>query len=330
MRFFPHPTMAASSHLRIHQLMVDGYRPSGNLVDNESRTVDLTATGSDDWRSSTFGVVLNAPADELDTVREEASDIRAGLRIECRRTNYRSTIELEPSQTDDAVWLGEGELFRAFCAGRVDVQAEFSGSRGDVEQLLLGQSDIWAIYVDQTEALPRRGMLRFVWIDFTGDEAPSPVQKFGNEIYYADLENTDGPVVYLNSSIGGLHDLLADRQNRDIWEQALHDTQRQAIAAPIWMGLFVAAAAAVEKDEETGEVESPPERWQVDVLKTLLPRMYETASDSERLSLLHDAVHSEEGAKGVAGLAQAAVAVQLRSATSLRRIVQRLDREVTS
>lgn len=329
MRFFPYPIMAASPHLRVHELLVDGNRPSANLVDGESRTVDLIAAGSDDWRSATFSVVLTAPADELDKVREEATELQVGLSVECRRTNYRATFELTQSPTDDAVWRGEGTLLQTFCAGRVDVRAEISGSRAGAENLLFGESDAWAFYVDRMEAPPRRGLLRFVWVDFTSDDAPSPVRKFANEIYYADIENVHGPLVYLNSSIDGLHDVLADRPNRDAWEQALHDTQRQAIAAPIWLGLFVAAAAAVEKDE-SGESELPPERWQVDVLRMLLPKMYPAASESERLSLLHDAFRSEGGAKGVAGLAQAAAAVQLRSATSLRRIVQRLDREVAS
>lgn len=330
MRFFPYPTMAASAHLRIHNLVVDEHRPPIDPVDIEARTVDLIAAGSDDWQSATFRVVFSAPVDELDKVREEATELRVGLSIECRRTNHRATFELMQSPTDDATWIGRGELLRTFCAGRVDVRAKLSGSRGDVMHLLLGQSDAWSFYVDRAEAPPRRGLLRFVWIDFTSNEAPPPVRRFANEIYYADLENPDGPLVYLNSSIDGLFDLLADRQNRDTWEQALHETQRQAIAAPIWMGLFVAAAAAIEKDDETGEPEAPHERWQGDVLRTLLPQMYREASDSERLSLLHDAFHSEEGAKGLSGLAQAATAVQLRSATSLRRIVRRLDREVAS
>lgn len=327
--FFPYPTMAASPNLRIRELMVDGRRPSANVVDSESRTVDLLAAESEDWRSTTFRVVVTAPADELDKVRKEVTQLRVGLSVECRRTNHRTTVELSQSRTDDAVWLGEGELSRTFCAGRVEVRAEISGLRAGGEHLLLEQSDPWAFYVDQMESPPRRGLLRFVWIDFTSDEAPAPIQRFANEIYYADLENVAGPLVYLNSSIDGLHDVLADRPNRETWEQALHDTQGQAIAAPIWMGLFLAAAAAVEKDDP-GDPEFPSEQWQADVLRTLLPKMYPGASDSERLGQLYDAVHSDDGAKGVAGLALASAAVQLKSATNLRRIVQRLEREVAS
>ena len=291
--------------------------------------MDLLGAESEDWRSTTFSAVVTAPPDELERVRKEAAELKVGLSVECRRTNHRTTFELTQSQTDDAVWLGTGELSRTFCAGRVDVRAEISGLRTGAQELLLGRSDTWAFYVDRTESPPRRGLLKFVWTDFTSDEAPAPIRRFANEIYYADIENVAGPLVYLNSSIDGLQDVLADRTNREIWEQALHDTQRQAIAAPIWMGLFLAAAAAIEK-EDPGDPEFPAEKWQADVLRTLLPSMYPDASDSERLGQLHDAVHSDDGAKGVAGLALASVAVQLKSATSLRRIVQRLEREVAS
>ena len=330
MPFFPYTTIDAPARLSVRGLRLDDRRPSRDPVDAESRTVDLIATEPRHWRTATFEVVFSAPAGELDAVRAQTRELRVTLSIESRRTNYRASFELEPSPTDDSVWLGRGRVSREFCAGRVDVHAQLSGVLDGVEHQALGRSDRWEFYVDETEAPPRRGMLRFVWIDFTGEEAPAPVRQFENEIYYADMEHSGGPLVYLNSSIDGLHDLLTDRPNRELREQVLHETQVQAIAAPIWVGLFAAAATAVGLDSETSEPDGPPERWQSDVLRALLPKMYPTASESERLRKLHDDFRSEEGVKGVVSLAQAAAARQLQSATRLRRMVQRLARDAAA
>src|SRR5205823_6043882 len=134
------------------------------------------------------------------------------------------------------------------------------------------------------------------------------------------------PTLYLNSGFKGLPELLSDRRARPPAEEALHQAERMSIASRVWLGMFNAAVAAIEVDDEDGTVDWPLTGWLKSVLQTLLPRLYPDMGDLERLKTVRENWLDADGAKSLESVVQIEIARQLTMATTLRRSLERMQR----
>lgn len=225
-------------------------------------------------------------------------------------------------------WAGKVIIDRLSFRGRAAVYGVLAGNANGIPSRFLGQTEEWSVHFDVPAVLPLEGSLPVKWLDFTSEHAATHLQANQHEPFYADL-TIHQPTVYLNSSIPGYQNLLSDRKGRPPLDAALHNAERVGIARAVWLQLFNASVVGItlEEDEEPAW---PAVEWQKQVLKALLPIMYDESSETEALHHAGHARQNNDGVRDLQSRAQLAISKRMGVARILSQSMNKLSRtEVT-
>ena len=266
--------------VRLDEVVLDG-RERNDVASADHRRLDL----SEPWESATVRVTA-VPADS------ERPDGISGLMVHalvtCRDTLWRAPVVLAPQE--DGSWLGRVELSSDVLAGTVEITATATATV-DGSRRLVGLGTAWRVVVDPGDAPRPSGAppFRTVWTAFRGDDAPADVRG-APDSYAVVAAHADELVLYLNSGIEGLQDLLhADRARgprRMVRELVGSEVARQALASVV----RAAAGEVVEmSDEDT--VSPPTERIYRQALDAVARAMPEVAGLDELVERIAAAEH---------------------------------------
>jgi hypothetical protein len=323
---FPYETPRSDLTITPDVLTVDGKPPAMDVILSGTRTIDLSVLQPTNWRAVEINFNVSGQADEILQLEQRNGQAEAGLVAMCGPTNMRQVVQLKRSSSEAARWYGALRLDRRNFAGKLTIDAILAAQALGRPHRFMARSSPWTVYVDEPDIPIIEGTLRVRWADFTSTEVqPTFLHKYENEVYFADLEDTT-PTLYLNSGFKGLPELLSDRRTRPPAEEALHQSERMSIASRVWLGMFNAAVAAIEVDDEDGSVDWPLTGWLKSVLQTLLPRLYPEMGELERLTTVRENWLDADGAKSLESVVQIEIARQLAMATTLRRTLERMQR----
>jgi len=187
---------------------------------------------------------------------------------------------------------------------------------------LLGESETWALEVDEPPVPRQSGTMKMVWVDFQGDESESYLRPYSGEPFYLDLYG-DVPVLWLNSGFEGLPQLLPTRAQLRGAQRGLQEAVRVSIAKSVWIALFHGAVASLPEADDEEEPPMPSEgSWQLPVLKRLLPLVYPEMDETTALKQL--CIDCRDGVQMGAVLSRAVAAIGhnlLREGRSLGRAI---------
>ena len=322
---YPYPTLYGELGLTVASVELDGQWPGRELRDDQFRLVDLSVSELGDWDDVSLELQVEAPADEIAALDEHGGKAQVTVVAFCRKTNGRQAVVLERARLDPSRWSGEIVLARENFRDKVTLEAILTARVEDVPYRRMAASDEWLIYFDEPTVPPIEGTLRVKWVHFKGPEKDEAIPEgAADEAFYVALDEKP-PIVFLNSSFPGLPGLLSDERTRPDAERALRDAEFRRIASSAWTEIFNVSVAGIRPPEdEQAEPEWPEEDWQEQALRSLLPQIYPTLTDSERLMQAFKDARGD-GALMLQALAQVAVEKQIGAGKSLRRDLDRLN-----
>jgi hypothetical protein len=325
---FPYDTLSAPLSLTISNLRIDDVKPTVDVLVPDARLVNAYLLPSQDWSTASFNITVSGNQAELEAFEKKGAEFALHLVVSCSLTNTRQTIRLQPSAAGEIRWAGKIMLDRLSYRGRSAVYGVLAGTVNGSTNRFLGQTEEWSVHFDLPAILPLEGSLPVKWLDFTSERAASHLQANQHEPFYADL-TIHQPTVYLNSSIPGYQNLLSDRKGRSPLDAALHNSERVGIARAVWLQLFNASLAGITVEEDE-EPTWPGVEWQRQVLKALIPMMYEESSDAEALHRAAEARGSNDGVRDLQSRAQLAISKRMGVARIVSQSMNKLSRtEVT-
>lgn len=328
---YPYPTLIGAVVIRRLEAWVtteEGEKKlSSSYVDPERLDVLLAQIGENDWEEARLHVVVDVPIDEI-TTTQEWTDERAILVAECVLTNERVTTRLDRDDARGSRWSGEVVLSRSACYGRGTLRAVVTATVDGIRNRPLGTSESWSVDFDELPPNPVHGSIAVTWMRF---KEPSEdrlyLKRYAKDPWFLTLEPL-APTLYLNLDFPGLPEVLDDSARLRRADTAVRDTLRAGLAAQVWQSMFMYSLAAAEIDEETEEVQAPPEEWQRSVLSTLLPRMYPGRPDSDALREARASLASADSLGVLQQLLIPAATEQAQAPRLIGDSLKRLAREV--
>jgi hypothetical protein len=272
---YPYPSLSVDLSLRALQVAIDGdTQDPGYLIDSANDAVRLDWWDGASWATS---CILFEAGPSLSTLAQAEPDV-AGLALhlmfECAETGYREVFPVDGEQVEVSLRFVD-------CRDRCDVTLFATATIDGVAPRVVGTSGAWSVYVDRVAPPLARTPINVVWVDFT-DPAQQAHPLLGDHPKHQSflVPSTREPTLFLNHAIGGLEELLDDRQRPVPAERALHDALRSSIAASAWAGLLVDAIGALEAEPD-GEVDlhDVAGEWRRDLLQHFLD---ETGRTTER------------------------------------------------
>lgn len=321
---YPYETLVGDVRVTIERVVIDGKLLSSNYIDPDLLEIAFRDLESDHWDEAMIDVTVTAPAGEL-TGHPEWEDFVALTHTVCAHTNTRRVLHLTPDPHSPGRWHGSVALSRDEWYGRAALHAIVAATVEGVPHRAIGTSETWSLGFDDLPPSPVHGSIAVQWVNF-GTDTERGLKLFRDDPHHLRLD-PEAPVLYLNSGFEGLEALLGDRRRRPRAEQAMHDSTRSSIASDAWQAMFVTALDAVETDPETGMPEWPAEEWRVVVLKTLFPRIYPHLGPEDALI---EAVQSRSSGEGSGELLERllpAAAMQVGTASLLRRGIALLEKD---
>lgn len=325
---YPYPTLGDQLDLIIDsdiKIGGDGeeFTLDEALIDRETRSIDLTDEENRSMEYLSLPVKVQVSKSVFGKVGGETSLVVAA---ECSSTRLRQAIVLSASALDAAMWNGHFNLDLINYSSAISIHAVLTGPRLGLEHRFLGKSDDWTVHLDERTLPDVRGALPVKWTDFATDEERKYLRPYSSEPYYADLSE-DPPLVLLNSGFEGLPELFPDQGSPARNLRALHETTRMSIARNIWLGLFQAALAGIMSGEPDEQAQWPERRWQEDILRQILPRVYEETDVDEALRLAAEDRSVAERAAWLESRAMAVIGKDiLNEGKTWRTVIQDLSR----
>jgi len=264
-----------------------------NYVDPERMDILLAEIAGDDWEEARLRVVVDVPAEEIGG-NPDWTGGRVALIGECGYTNTRQIAAMEREDARGSRWSGELIWARSMCYGRGRLRAVVLATVDGIRDRPLGRSEAWTMDFDKLPENPVHGSIPVVWVNF--QEPPDGsrhFKRYAKDPWMVALDPLT-PTLYLNSAFPELTQLLDDSARLRRVDTALRDTLRAELAAQVWQAMFLYALASAQLDEETGEVQPPPEEWQRSVLSALLARMYPGRPDGDALREAREGLCSAE------------------------------------
>lgn len=323
---YPYDTLYGELGLTVADVDLDGKWPGRELRDTQFRLVDLSVPELGDWSDVGLGLQVEAPADEVAGLDERGGEPQVTVVAFCRKTNARQAVVLDRSRLDPSRWAGKIALARESFREKVSLEALLTATVEGIPYRRMGASDEWQVYFDEPTVLPIEGTLRVKWVHFKGAEKKDLIpDEAADEEFYVALDEKP-PIIFLNSSFPGLPGLLSDERNRPQAEKALRDAEYRRIASAAWTEVFNVSVAAIRPPEEDEQAEPdwPEEDWQAQALRSLLPRIYPSLTEAERLTRAFKDSHGD-GALMLHALSQVAVEREIGAGRSLRRDLDRLN-----
>jgi len=213
--------------------------------------------------------------------------------VRCAASKFREVAVLEPRTATS--WTGDVILRRRDLRSRAELQPflarttdipdaagpRFEGKATHKHAVIaIGENVV--VHLDarlpSSTATPKVS-----WEDFRSSDHPWR-REHPTDLFYLDIDAEDRPELFLNAAVGegAMKAVLHDRAKTGI-DAALRDLINGWVAQTVWAQLFVAAAASIVADEETGEIGGPG-GWRGAVLAGFLPKMFpELPSHEERL-----------------------------------------------
>ncbi len=290
--------------------MLDRYDPQnehrwepvpGKEFDSEL-VFNLAAQGGE-WTQLRVAVEVTLAESELSRIlpatADPVSDTILLVTVRCPRTLARSVVVL--SSEEAGRWTGDVILHHSAVRGVVTLQPRLVRKTGipdpkevqpgmaEERHALIADGRHLKLIVDETEP-PLSGALPIRWEDFR-DSSNAWRAAHPSDIHYLDTSGHE-PTVWLNSRYtslkAALHSTTANGP-----EAILRHMGNALIAQSVWFQLFLASAAAVDRDPELGTVVGPS-GWRGATLDALLPKLFpEHAQEDERLEELSAQLTSE-------------------------------------
>ncbi|MHC6214328.1 hypothetical protein [Rhodococcus ruber] len=323
MRLYPYPTLNGDVMLRIKPVALDGNSVIPDFIDQERRSIGISAIGSTRWKTLSFTVRVEGPLSELSIADGHWTNVTAVVTANCKRSNMRVSLPVNAEVDSPARWVATAELDRLDWFGAITISAMVLATVDGIDHRVIGVAEPWQISLDDLPRPPVGQAMTIIWENFADpvEGARSYLAPYSTEPYYLKFDPTD-PVLFLNRGFEGLEGLLSDRRFRPPAERALHDHARAAIAAEAWLLLFLDALAHVEVDD--GDVAWPQEDWRGNVLRALLESMY-GAADDEALRRACEDWKNPDTAADVLERALPAASGQGRLARLLRGAIRTLS-----
>lgn len=295
----------------------------GAFGDFVQRTYDATDPDRE-WEALSFKLHASLPEDELARIlpptSDPADDAALIVSLSCKSTKFRHGVRLD--------WAGEGSWHGAATLRRADVEGgirlrpllvratavpageeDGSGANAQEPGMVIGMGYPVSLHVDEHRSIVDTP-IDVKWDRFSRSSNDWR-REHDSDVYHLEPHG-EVPTLWVNEDIGGLRALLGSETDEGP-EAALRDTTAVMIAQSVWIQLAVAAFAAVDFDESTGEAELPDGTWQRDVVTTLLPRMYPGNDEDEQLRLLASDFDDPAGVQTVMGRVGTAVQDLVRS-----------------
>lgn len=193
------------------ELAVDGRPVVLDDAEREQHAVALHERSGEAWEQLTLTVQTDLPDDVAHQLQRPLDDIATTIGVSCRATHLRQGLRLLPATSRPAAArAGTIQLWRDELQGRVDVTVDVTIAKGPAAHRLLGSSRTWAVAVDPPAEGPSgaKSSFRVEWDDFTRPERNHLLAGHADAPAYLDLGGGADPVLYLNTSIPGLQQLL--------------------------------------------------------------------------------------------------------------------------
>lgn len=321
---YPYDSLVGDVRLAVSNAVIDGKRLSSNYINSDLPEIAFRDLETDHWDEAMISVTVTAPAAEL-SGNPAWEDAKAVVQMLCAYSNTRRVVPLTRDPDSPARWYGTITLARDEWYGRATLRALLPATVDGVPHRIIGSSETWLLSFDDLPPSPVHGSIAIRWVDFAND-VELGLKSFKDDPHHLRLD-PEAPVLYLNSGFDGLEALLGDRKRRPRAEQAMHDSTRVNIAGEAWQAMFVASLDAVEIDPETGMPEWPMQEWQVVVLRTLFPRIYPHLGPEDALIEAVQVRRSGEGSGELLERLLPAAAMQVGTASLLRRGIALLEKD---
>ncbi len=295
---FPYNGLQGTITLKVADVRLDGKEMPWQTIDGDASIVELRNPDEHQWRTASITIELKGPAAELQARVDELSDVQAVAVLDCRSTNHRLAIRLDP---DDQLgtWSGTLDIERGDWFGQATLVTTIVATVSQYKARQAGLSAPWIVRFDDLPPREINSAMRVLWENFAmpAHDEMSFLAEFADDLCFLRLDS-DEPILYLNQGFTNLRALLDEKPGRPQAQRVLRSQVLTDIASSAWHAMFTAALESVEVDDD-GELNSPPEGWQRNVLDTLLPRLYPEVSLAEAR---HDAWEARRDPNAAASL----------------------------
>ncbi|WP_090032443.1 hypothetical protein [Cellulomonas marina] len=266
-------------------LVVDD-EPHDDLLDPEHRSVLLHESL---WREASLRVTSDVGGAFRRDLTGDTVDLRAHALLRCSETLWRTAIPLEKSW--DGAWSGLVPVRSSVLAGSPELTVEVTGLVGGVRRLV-ARSEPWRLVSDRASAPASSGAPPFdsVWVDFSHSDAPTEA-RVDPGAYTVLATGPKGLVLYLNSAIEGLRDLLhadhAKGQRRQVRDLVGAEVARTALAAVV----RAAVADVLDLTDADEAAQLPSDRTARQALAAVAGAMPSVGGVDELLERIVDVEH---------------------------------------
>ena len=205
MRIYPYPVLNGDVTLRIGGVALDGNTVMLEFVDQERRTIGISAIGNTRWETLAFTVRVDGPVSEVSIADGPWTNVTAVVTANCKRSNTRVTVALEAEEGSPARWRGTAELDRLDWFGAITVSAMVLATVDGVDRRLIGSAEPWTIALDDLPRPPVGQAMTVRWEKFGApvEEGRSYLSMYSGEPYFLRIDSTD-PILFLNRDFPGL------------------------------------------------------------------------------------------------------------------------------
>jgi len=319
---YPYELLGGGIRLKVTSVYLDGVELENGLMDPSFRLVDLyrVADGDPTWQIARLELAVETPAASDDAT----DDLRITCIAQSPATSMRQSCPMRRSLTDGLSWTCTMELGRENFAEHVTLSAVASYADNARGRTFKGESDTWKIHIYEPAIPNIEGFLSVRWEDFQSPDMPDVIRQHQAQPFFVDLQSS-APVLYLNSRIDGLSELMDETHPRGSTASALQTLECLSIARSAWMAMVTASAVSIEVDEDS-EASMPHADWQKAVLEAVIDDIYPETARSDALARAHADVNSLDGVRAFTSRAQLAVDRQLAATGRLKKAISALDR----
>lgn len=271
---YPHDTLSGDLSLTLKEVYLDGKSLSSKQIQQVFSIADIGRSSLTDWEEAQLEWILNyeedTKAESLTDFKNRFGEIRAWLALECRPTNLRLSLKMQPSENSNE-WKGTLKIDRELVSGSASVQAwlayDMGQERIELRHRVASESYPWMIYLDPPRSFHREGGLQMHWIDFSSSEEFAWLKDYSAAFSALDL-SPEIPRILLNSAIPGYQDLLTEENSGDPIRETLKTMAAANVSRGPWMAMAQQSLESLKSAGGQLEDWSAP-AWQREVLQTL-------------------------------------------------------------
>jgi hypothetical protein len=328
---YPVPRLFSDVIIEVTGVFLDGEALPDHNIDPLSRSIMLFSSGRANWSDAEIAIRIEAPLQELKGKELDDDSTFALVRLNCGRTNLRSSelVSLKNGIADCRLSLRKEQV-----AEKATLECFIVRDTSEGFARIIREAETWQVAFVQPRlqpSVPRtarpggfRELLDVQWIDFKDVQRfNGQLTAFSHEAYYLDLE-TDSPSLYLNDSIEGYKALLTGDIGSKT-ESLFRELETKRIALGVWLAISFEAISCITVGPDREP--EPPEGWRAEVLKLVLPRIF----PGDSLESAYQKVITLRGTTGTSAflLSRLEIAVNelINSSTTLKKFLIALMRD---